>query len=391
MDKDANVPFSQRYFDALIAGTASVQEVLPEITRAGEAVAERLVAGGELFIVSVRPDFVSEGFVRAGGLMLLKEHTPNVQLSEQDAVIFGWSNTTPEKDLAMLQQLHQTGALVVGVGPSPPTDIAQEFLTHVNLFMESLPPLPAAVTARFSGESYPLISLQNLIVLWTFTGEMVAALTRQGYMPTMYQSVLVPGARERNGEFHHQRFQDKHAVPSIPAEQLGQTYLEELSQCLRAVREEEIAAIETVARVCTEVRTNGHHVYAALISHFPVYQLGAPGDPKFMQSLERLSGETPQVAELERKLQPGDLFFFLGYYRRPAEAYEIARRAQALIVEIIGSTPSIDHHPPDHTIQPRWPFGDALVPVPNYDIKILPSSGILQTAIYWAVVGSMYG
>ena len=44
---------------------------------------------------------------------------------------------------------------------------------------------------------------------------------------------------------------------------------------------------------------------------------------------------------------------------------------------------------PDYMIRPWWPYGDALVAVPNYDIRILPSSGIVQASIYWAVVGSM--
>jgi len=44
---------------------------------------------------------------------------------------------------------------------------------------------------------------------------------------------------------------------------------------------------------------------------------------------------------------------------------------------------------PDSVIRPRWPFGDALTPVPGYDVEILPSSGIVQAAIYWAVVGSI--
>ena len=44
---------------------------------------------------------------------------------------------------------------------------------------------------------------------------------------------------------------------------------------------------------------------------------------------------------------------------------------------------------PDYIIRPGWPYTDSLVPVPGYDIRILPASGILQTAIYWAVVGEM--
>ena len=101
--------------------------------------------------------------------------------------------------------------------------------------------------------------------------------------------------------------------------------------------------------------------------------------------------EVPTATKLENTLQSGDLFFFLGYYRRPAEAYQVARRAGASIVEVIagpGDEP-LKGPAPDHIIRPWWPYGDAVVSVPNCDIRILPSSGIVQASIYWAVVGAM--
>lgn len=385
----ADEPFSGRYLDALIAGIEGTRERLPGITEAGEVVAERLVAGGDLFIASVRPDFVSEGIVRSGGLMMLRAYGPDAALSQGDTVVVGWSNTTSEQDCALLERLRESGAFVVGIGPAPPEAILEGFLAHVDAFLESAPPLPLEVVERFGGEAYPLVSLQNLVLLWAFTGEMAAALTRRGYMATMYQSVLVPGARERNARHRHHRFHETHEVPPLPAGQVGGTYLEEIGGCLRALREE-TPAIEQVARACAEVRGRGNQVHAFLISHFPVYQWGAPGDPKFMQRLEVMSGETPPAAELEARMRPGDLFFFLGYYRRPAKAYEAVRRAGGLIVEVIAGTDAEPDGPtPDYVIRSRWPYRDSLTPVPGYDVKILPSSGIVQAAIYWAVVGTV--
>ena len=105
------------------------------------------------------------------------------------------------------------------------------------------------------------------------------------------------------------------------------------------------------------------------------------------------SAETPDLSALEKKLRPGDLFFFLGYYRRPVEAYEIVRRRKGQIVEIITGTDEPDPGSPlpDYIIRPGWPYGDSLVPVPGYDIRILPASGILQTAMYWAVPSVNHG
>ena len=35
--------------------------------------------------------------------------------------------------------------------------------------------------------------------------------------------------------------------------------------------------------------------------------------------------------------------------------------------------------------------GDAVVEVPGYDVRVIPTSGVLQTAIFWAIAGGMAG
>ena len=375
------------YLEALLAGVEGLGERLPAVSDAGQRVAERLEAGGRFYLASVRPDFASEGFIRSGGLMLAGEWTPETALSPGDTVILGWSGAPPERELELVRQLRFSGAMIAAIGPAgwPGADPRPG-----DLFLDSATPRPEAVTALFGGRAYPLISLQNLVVMWSLTGEIVAALTRMGRMPAMYQSVLMPGARERNTRFADSPFHETHAVPAIPPGRLGRDYLDRIGAILQALIKEEAEAIEAVGAECARVLEVGGQIHAGLISHFPMYQLGAPGDPPYMRPLARLRGETPVAAELEEKLRPGDLFFFLGYYRRPVDAYAAARRSGARIVEVITGDRGDDPPPaPDHVIRPRWPFGDAVTPVPGYDIEILPSSGIVQAAVYWAVVASI--
>ena len=376
------------YLEALLAGVGGLGERLPAVSDAAGRVAARLEAGGRLFLASVRPDFTSEGRTRSGGLMLAEEWTAETALSPEDAVILGWSGAPPERELELLRRLRSSGALVAAIGPAgwPEADPRPD-----DLFLDSSISRPEEATAPFGGKAYPLISLQNLLLLWALTGEIVAALTRAGRMPAMYQSVLVPGARERNARSADSPFHETHRVPAIPAGRLGRDYLDRLGAILRALIEEEAGAVEAVGAVCAEVLEAGGRIHAGLISHFPMYQLGAPGDPSYMRPLARLRGESPQVGELEERLRPGDLFFFLGYYRRPVEAYAAARRAGARIVEVITGDGPDDPPPPapDLVIRPKWPFGDAVTPVPGYDVEILPSSGIVQAAVYWAVVASI--
>ena len=92
-----------------------------------------------------------------------------------------------------------------------------------NAFPESALSQPAALLRAFDGAAYPLVSLENLVLLWTFTGELVAALPRRGHLPTLYQSVLVPGARQRNERRGQQRFESEHEVPPLAPGELGGT------------------------------------------------------------------------------------------------------------------------------------------------------------------------
>jgi len=388
----AKDPFCKLYFDALLQGVEGAKKHLPEMLRAADEVAGRLVAGGHLYIACARSDFVSEGSHRGGGLMLLKRYSPSAEPTPKDVVIVGWTNTTPGQDLALLRALRRSGALVIGIGPKPPPNTAKQLLSCVDAVLESSSPLPATVTGHFGDESYPLVSIENLVLLWTLQGEIVAACTRHGRMPTLYQSVLVPGGRERNAKYRGLRFHKKHDVPPVPPGLLGRSYLKEIAVIFRNLRDKETAVIHEVASACNETRKGGRQIHAFLIGHFPAYQAGAPGDPKFMRQLDGVEGgEKPVVKELQQKMRAGDLFFFLGYYRRPTASYEAARQVGVRIVEVIAGadTPPGDAVRPDYVIHPGWPYHDALVAVPHYDVKILPGSGVVQASIFWAVQGAM--
>ena len=391
LSAQAPTAFADSYLGALLEGTQRARLDLPAMTRAGDEVSRRLVAGGNFYLASVRPDFVSEGTGRAGGLAMAKAYRPTTELSRKDVVIFSWLNPVSDRDLELARRLHSSGAYVVGIGPKPPGRNARQLRANLGTFLESSLPLSAAVTQDFKDETYALISLQNLALLWAFTGEIVSSLTRQGHMPAILASIQVARGTERNQGLRDMRFDDEHPVPAVPVGELAQTYLNKIAEYYRGLRQNERGNIEKVAQACLQVRKNGHEIHVFLTPHFPLYQPGAPGDPGYMQPFEHMSGLAPPQEQLKSVLKPGDLFFFLGYYRRQVAAYEAARQVGAQIVEVISGTGTPETAPPfpDYVIHPQWPYGDAVVVIPGYDVKMFPSSGLIQSAIYWAVVGSM--
>jgi len=40
-------------------------------------------------------------------------------------------------------------------------------------------------------------------------------------------------------------------------------------------------------------------------------------------------------------------------------------------------------------VDPFWRFGDAVVTVPGYDVKMLPPSGVIQSMMYWMLSGEI--
>ena len=151
------------YLSVLLAGVEGLRPRLPTISEVADQVAGHLAAGGRLLLASARPDFTSEGFVRSGGLMLAEEWRPQTRLAPDDTVILGWSGAPPDQELELLRDLRASGALIVGIGPAAWAEADSQL--GADLFLESSLSLPEAVTAPFGGESYPLISLQNLSCL----------------------------------------------------------------------------------------------------------------------------------------------------------------------------------------------------------------------------------
>ena len=61
----------------------------------------------------------------------------------------------------------------------------------------------------------PLDTVANLAALWACTGEFVAASTRRGRMPVLYQSYGLPGGLDRAKKYQGKKFHDDLTITPI--------------------------------------------------------------------------------------------------------------------------------------------------------------------------------
>jgi hypothetical protein len=92
--------------------------------------------------------------------------------------------------------------------------------------------------------------------------------------------------------------------------------------------------------------------------------------------------------KLPEVIQANDLLLYVGYYEPYGPWVEMAHQARARIITVVSGTPELGAHQmgADLNICGCWPYGDALVEVPGYDIEVLPPSGVIQSAVYWMLV-----
>lgn len=343
-----------------------VPVVLLYTADAAKECARHLTAGGTFWLAGDR-GFVLEGLNRAGGLMAAKWLKKPEDIKPGDFVLMGLLGEPSETDRAVLDRASTIGARVLVLGPVSVTG-GTEYL---------LSPSPLPDPAKL-----PLASPVLAASLWTFTAELIAALTREGKMPPMYQSVLVPGGRERNAE--HLKLQWEPAAPEpIPPLVLGRTYLARLGNILRRLRATQLDEFAAAGELAAEAIRSGHTAWYCSLGHLPPELPGQPGDPGVLKPLKMNSPD-----KLGDFVKPGDVVLYVGYYEPHGPWVEAAHGLGAKIVTVVSGTPErrAGEMGADINICGCWPYGDALLDIPGYDIKVLPPSGVIQSAAYHMLV-----
>ena len=366
--QSAAAPSAATYAQEVQSGLSEIVPLLPTYANRAEEVARRMVAGGTLWLAGDR-GFVLEGLNRAGGLMAAKRLKGPEELKPGDVMLYGLLRAPESEEVELLRSAANAGVLCLAMGPVDSDDWWADQLP--------VPAPPADDPGRL-----PTVSPVLAGALWTFTAEVVSALTRLGKMPPMYQSVLVPGGRERNTEHLKLTWEPGTPEPIRPVT-LGRTYLASVSNCLRRLRATQMDNFTQAGQLAAEAIGSGHTAWYGALGHLPPELPGQTGDPGVLKPLKV---RTPD--KLGDLVKPGDVILYVGYYEPYGPWVEQAHALGAKIVTVVSGTPerAAQDMGADINISGCWPYGDALVTVPDYDIKVLPPSGVIQSAAYWMLV-----
>lgn len=363
---------ARAYLGQLLDCLETGRRDLPQVTGAAETVAARLAAGGKLCLAGSYEGFIIEAYYRAGGMMNATRLKSADELAKGDVVLVGAIVPGQAADAELLAAAQRAGALAVFLAP--------EDLPGPHMHLSPHAPSGAAAGG------VPIVSPALTMKLWTFTGELVGALTRLGKMPPMFQSVVVPGGRERN-EARLGLPWEPETVSPVAAGELGERYLAGLRSCLEKLRDTQMPLFGEAGQLSAQALATGHRVWYVGVGHLPPYEPGQPGDPDLTQ--EMANGiEADKAAE---KASAGDLVLYVGYYEPFGSWVEAIHGAGAGIVTVLSGTPQrpAAEMGADINIDGCWPYGDALVQVPGYDVDILPPSGVVQAAAYWMLVAEI--
>ncbi len=344
--------------DSLAAFAKDAPLMLPQT----EEIAGRLAHGGSLFL-SGSPGLVSEFSRRAGGLMM-------VQILK--------AGSLPGAGDVVMEFLQQDQTCV-----SPPSG-GPSLKIGIDAFPGRPDSLKVSFSAKFAGISSPLATSA---AGWIFFGELIAALTRLGRMPVIYQSVGMYDGWPRIHKYGTGKisFHDKHGVPPVEPCLLAGRYAGAVKGMLERFQERERRKLDILGEWLREAGTAGKRRFMYGMGHLVPYEVESPEMKKFFETGKWNAGfNNPQGAD--DAFVSGDLLVHIGYQLPPATLLEKLKKAGARAAYLsLHCDRDFADDPEVLWFDPMWPWSDACIPLDGYDIPILASSGVVNSAIAWEI------
>ena len=379
-----------KYLDALERKLEEAAARLPEITRLAEQLAERNLRGGMIGFPWIGSTLEQELIGRSGGLIHLgfdrawkKERTAEEKAN--DAMIFAWDDAPKAGDLKRLQAEKGKGVFIIGFGAKKSAKLA-EHVAACDAWIDSGTGEDDRAVELGGGRRIGKTErFTNAVNGWLFTAEFVAALTRHGKMPPMYQSWMTAGGPAWSSRYAGKmQFHDDLTVPPIAPGDLGRRYLARIGSMVARMKNADLPKLRSIAeRIAAELR-EGRKTVVASVGHMVMNYVGRFDDSLWAVNHEVSPGADSQLKNYEAT-PDGALVLRLDANGLHGSIHELFKRKQQRVMLITSESPRAEAAIPpgyDLRVDPGIPFGDACVWIEGYPIPILPPSGVMQIAAY---------
>jgi hypothetical protein len=223
--------------------------------------------------------------------------------------------------------------------------------------------------------------LSTTALVWAFSGEVIAAATRKGKTLATYASDWEPGGRAWDESVKDQHLHPTRQVPPIEAGKLGRRYLAICrEQVAEFVRTSQPAQVRLAGQRLAACMKAGGAVWITCDGH--VHPRGSVVPAELTGVI--FQGRSYDWGNVGRNLQASDMLLYVGYLRYPKSAVSAARQRGSDVVVV-----SVDDGPTDaHLTHIRgcWKDYDTVIDLPQYPIRVLPSSGVVQTPQWYALM-----
>lgn len=400
---------AQQYLALIRKSIAGIRRDLGDLAELGERMAGPLLRGGSLFAPPVAGWWPSEFGGRAGGFMGLR-YPHYAALSGKDVALLALPDPrrwNPREDKT-LNALVKSKARLFVIGRREEIDLRGSIRargrkrrgdgTRFAGFTGG-----AAADEGLYGTQHvrPLATVRQFEQLmrgWIAAGELIAACTRGGKMPTIWMSVWLEGSLARNASMtRHDNLRepwgapflhDNHYVPPLPPGCVGAEFLAFVERILGVI-ESQGPALAEAGKWMAQAKQAGRRVFAVITGHSYPAILDRPSEKDYPlewgRSISDLSRAFP--ADLGR----GDVALHLGY--GPVDAKDVQnvlKRGLRLIhTSPYGRRAGMKDYRNFLWLDLPWRPGDACVDVPGYSVRILPSSSSAQTIAYNAILCEM--
>ncbi|MHB9106328.1 MAG: hypothetical protein ACYDCO_04665 [Armatimonadota bacterium] len=399
---------AELYYRETLRILDAVEKQMPVIQQTADQAAAIYVARDDLGIGADGVEaFLAEPVGRSGGIMAMGGWWPIEKPQWKGVMLYCLREGMLADDLQRIAAYRERGSVIVLFGRP---DLLEGAL---KAGVEPLAAVPVPADPRgglFRAADgqwvVPTYEMAAMCTVWPWVGEFVAACTRRGKTPVMFQSVAVPTGYARIEQYTLKEFTTgayakwhDESVPAVRAGKLGKEWLRMARKRLGLLHRRELAHIRLAAERAAQARQAGKRLFvfrdghgqACLwgVPHDPGYFIMVPGDWQSWIAVDNPNARYP--------LQPGDFVLSVGYHSifNDEQWHFFAdhlRKGRASTAWIAASykPEAIRTLPGEIFIDAQWEYGDADVTLPGYDVKILPTSGILGSAAYLMILAEVH-